>query len=565
MRTPARLRTMILAALALLPAAAFANYLGDVSLEHGTAAYLGYGEQVEVSFSFKVDDAQGGRIMVLPYTHGSPTPAFSWQGSILYLGEGTGERWFSVSSGAGAVDQIFVGLYSEDWTELKLEMYIPVDYHFGDNGVFNIGFSHLEHSFLPWDTDLTVTFDYVTDEADGVLIWARPYRNGALCPGYSASGSPLYGPPSGSGDSEFHFPGQDSDMDEIRIVMKNADQTETLLDFFVPLDMHWREHGVMNMRPDWSAPQSFAWPQHLVVEFDYQTSDPNGARVWIVGAKDGVFALDQYFQSSSLVYGSGTTTRYLFFDGIAGEIDQFMVIMTDDNQTVTYLEEFVPAGDYYWNEHGFMNVTLEPGAPAILDTEERVDVYCDYVTTDPDGVRIYNFPWSQGAVNPYWMMGGSPLWYGTGTGNNFFSLSASGEGSLVDQVGMDMRDADQTTIYLEFLVPAWHFFGPSTVVTGVETEQPAAAVAMAPNYPNPFNPSTTLRFHLAYPAEVDLAIYDVRGRRIRELAVRTFGAGDHELVWDGRDGDGRAMPSGIYLARLMAADQRLTQKLVLVK
>ena len=70
------------------------------------------------------------------------------------------------------------------------------------------------------------------------------------------------------------------------------------------------------------------------------------------------------------------------------------------------------------------------------------------------------------------------------------------------------------------------------------------------NYPNPFNPSTTIRYALPERAQVDLAVYDIQGRLIRNLASGFREAGQHEAPWDGRDANGRAAASGVYLYSL---------------
>jgi len=86
------------------------------------------------------------------------------------------------------------------------------------------------------------------------------------------------------------------------------------------------------------------------------------------------------------------------------------------------------------------------------------------------------------------------------------------------------------------------------------------------NYPNPFNPSTTIRYALPERAQVDLAVYDIQGRLIRNLASGVREAGQHEAQWDGRDANGRAAASGVYLYSL-STDQGFTQtrKLLLIK
>ncbi len=74
---------------------------------------------------------------------------------------------------------------------------------------------------------------------------------------------------------------------------------------------------------------------------------------------------------------------------------------------------------------------------------------------------------------------------------------------------------------------------------------------LLPNAPNPFNPSTRLRFALAHEAVVALAVYDPRGRLVRDLGADTWTAGEHAVTWDGRDDAGRAAASGVYYVRLV--------------
>jgi flagellar hook assembly protein FlgD len=72
-------------------------------------------------------------------------------------------------------------------------------------------------------------------------------------------------------------------------------------------------------------------------------------------------------------------------------------------------------------------------------------------------------------------------------------------------------------------------------------------------HPNPFNPSTTLRFALPLAGGVRLSIYDIGGRLVRDLVSGLYPAGTHTAVWDGRDAAGRSLASGSsYVARMEA-------------
>ncbi|MDD3643464.1 MAG: T9SS type A sorting domain-containing protein [Candidatus Krumholzibacteria bacterium] len=83
--------------------------------------------------------------------------------------------------------------------------------------------------------------------------------------------------------------------------------------------------------------------------------------------------------------------------------------------------------------------------------------------------------------------------------------------------------------------------------------------------PNPFNPSTTIRFELASPGRVTLAVYDVGGRLVRVLVDRTMSAGRHEAMWDGRGAGGAFAASGVYFYRLTTQGFVETRKMVRLK
>jgi hypothetical protein len=90
-------------------------------------------------------------------------------------------------------------------------------------------------------------------------------------------------------------------------------------------------------------------------------------------------------------------------------------------------------------------------------------------------------------------------------------------------------------------------------------------LALGQNRPNPFNPSTEIRFTTPAAGPVALRIYAVDGRLVRTLVDAELPAGAHAAVWDGRDGAGFPASSGIYYGRIEAAGGAATRKMVLVK
>lgn len=102
-------------------------------------------------------------------------------------------------------------------------------------------------------------------------------------------------------------------------------------------------------------------------------------------------------------------------------------------------------------------------------------------------------------------------------------------------------------------------------VTGVDGLTPANPVALHANYPNPFNPSTTFSFSLLYADRVELAVYDAQGKRVRTLIDGVVPGGDTQVTWNGRDDEGRSLPSGTYFYRLRAAGLVYGRPATLVK
>ncbi len=95
---------------------------------------------------------------------------------------------------------------------------------------------------------------------------------------------------------------------------------------------------------------------------------------------------------------------------------------------------------------------------------------------------------------------------------------------------------------------------------------PALALTLYQNQPNPFNPSTMIRYYLPEDTEVTLGVYDAAGRLVVSLAEREKQPGGyHELEWNGRDSRGKAVASGVYFCRLGAGKQTRTLKIILLR
>lgn len=85
------------------------------------------------------------------------------------------------------------------------------------------------------------------------------------------------------------------------------------------------------------------------------------------------------------------------------------------------------------------------------------------------------------------------------------------------------------------------------------------------NYPNPFNPTTTISFSLAKPGKTTLAIYNLKGQLVTNLVNGDMSEGQHHLVWNGRDAHNRSVASGMYFYALQSGNFRAVKKMLLMK
>jgi len=108
----------------------------------------------------------------------------------------------------------------------------------------------------------------------------------------------------------------------------------------------------------------------------------------------------------------------------------------------------------------------------------------------------------------------------------------------------------------------------SDLTTDVEHNKSAtmpSTLELHQNWPNPFNPATTIAFSLHQAGQVSLKIYDTLGRSIKTLANSYQDAGRHEYVWDGFDDSGQKASSGVYFYQLSHGDKKVTKKMILVE
>ena len=86
-----------------------------------------------------------------------------------------------------------------------------------------------------------------------------------------------------------------------------------------------------------------------------------------------------------------------------------------------------------------------------------------------------------------------------------------------------------------------------------------------PNFPNPFNPSTEIRFDLPQTTHAELKVYNIRGQVVATLVDEVVSAGVHQVNWNGRNALGQAVASGVYIYSLRSASFQDARKMLLIK
>ncbi len=123
-----------------------------------------------------------------------------------------------------------------------------------------------------------------------------------------------------------------------------------------------------------------------------------------------------------------------------------------------------------------------------------------------------------------------------------------------------MNDANRDA----FLTNAVALFGGGNAIAPV-TETLPKAFALKQNFPNPFNPVTSIAFELPAAKDVHLTVYNMLGQNIRTLVNDHREAGRYSVLWDGRDDSGRMVGSGVYFYQIQAGTFTQTAKMVLLK
>ena len=108
--------------------------------------------------------------------------------------------------------------------------------------------------------------------------------------------------------------------------------------------------------------------------------------------------------------------------------------------------------------------------------------------------------------------------------------------------------------------------GVGIVLSGIDSDIHLPYIlSLYPNYPNPFNPITTLRYDLPENSYVNVTVYDMLGREVKTLVNTTQDAGFKSVIWDATNKYGKPVSAGVYLYQIKSGEFVQTRKMVLLK
>ncbi len=123
-----------------------------------------------------------------------------------------------------------------------------------------------------------------------------------------------------------------------------------------------------------------------------------------------------------------------------------------------------------------------------------------------------------------------------------------------------------TEVATDSFYQATEGIGLGAVVISIESDQPGISdFALLANYPNPFNPVTTIEYRLDSTSEIELSVFDIQGRPVKKLVAGVQGPGGFRIQWTGVDDGGQQVASGIYYYRLRQGKRAITRSMVLLR
>ncbi len=518
-------------------------------------ANYAHNQDVTVTMGYSTDEATGVRIYARPYSGGSLSSGYTASGSGLYTGSGTATSSFTITSGTVIVDEIRIEVYASDNSTLLRRMWVPVRFRFGNVGVNHFKFtSSTELSSFLLGEDFTCSFQYAISYPGGVRVFIRPFTNGALTPGYSASGSGIYTGSGNNGGGSFTInSGKNVHVDAVRVKIVNADQSVDIDEFFIPVNLYFSTVKITNIT---AQPGNFPFNNDTrEISYNYATTEPSGVRIFPRPWTNGNLT-PAYSASGSGVYtGSGSASGTFSITSGNQRVDHVRFNVTNHDQTETLLQIWSPV-EYTFGNFLVEDIQLCPASPVRLEHDEPVNIHFAYFNDEGQDTRIFVRPFTGGALSPGYGASGSPS-YPSGSGEASSSFSISSGNVVVDQLRFQITNASQSAILAEYFIPVRYVFGGQTTAV-VEQSSYLSEMTVSPN---PVVDEARVSITLKESATVQVYVVDISGRIVADWGTRDAVAEVPTYF----SLQANTLPSGTYFVVASGDNFKQTQKLMVLK
>jgi hypothetical protein len=207
-----------------------------------------------------------------------------------------------------------------------------------------------------------------------------------------------------------------------------------------------------------------------------------------------------------------------------------------------------PQEIYFWEEDDPSSITISysdiQGGEAGIVTNNNGTIY-----------------WLEGNINE------DPLF--VGTGDHPFSLqdpSPCVNAGIPDTTGLNLPEFDlagNPRVY-GGRIDMGAYENQNVIVNADENLIPLFT-RLNQNYPNPFNPTTTINYSLKENSKVSINIYNIKGQKVKQLVSDQLSEGQHSVIWNGTDNNGKSVSSGIYFYKLKTENYEKTKKMILLR
>ncbi|MDP8202238.1 MAG: FlgD immunoglobulin-like domain containing protein [Candidatus Tenebribacter burtonii] len=131
------------------------------------------------------------------------------------------------------------------------------------------------------------------------------------------------------------------------------------------------------------------------------------------------------------------------------------------------------------------------------------------------------------------------------------------ENVSMSAITIDIAQNIGILLYMDSIIPS--------VSNNEETISPVLNSLNASNFPNPFNPTTTITYELPTRSEVEISIYNTKGQKVKQLVSDLLPEGRHFVVWNGQDENGNSVSSGVYIYKVQTEQAHTTKKILMLK